>query len=1088
MAKNYIIGLDLGINNVGYSVVLKDSGQIIKKGVRLYNPASSAEDRRLARNTRRRLKRKENRVQESLNLFKSIYFPTENMIDPSLLQKRIKGLHEKLEKQEIVNIVCYYMTHRGYIPFGNEERVLVNLEGLYPCEYYEKTWKEFGKFRALEKVINHEDLVTEFKDILKKQSDFYPELNKIIGSIEEEQGLLWIFSRKRKFWEGPGSINSFTPYGRFTSLEDVSEYKEMKEQGKEKYLFEDLIGHCSIYREKKCVPKANFFAEVFNLLNDFINIRVIHPEDIKKESYIFKEKNQEDYKLTTEALEKIIDFCMQFDGKTLPYTKVLKEVLGLKKDDILGYRLKKDGKPIFSLLEIYRYVMRTFKEADLNPNWLVENDFDVYNKIMEVIAVAPGIVEIEKMLASIHSFTKQEINVIKEISAKLKKDGVLQYHALSSKALKKSIKDMLSSCLNFMQVSKKFDYEKESREYFLKNYGSGEGRLLMTTKYVDEIIASPQVKKTLRQSIKIINAIIKEQGGYPSVIAIESTKEMNGNERKIEIEREQKQNEQRRKEAKEKLEKLFSDDYITEKEIERVKLYLETNEECPYCGKPISINDVVNDILEVEHILPISISADDSQDNKTLSCRKCNSKKQNKTPYQFLSPMEFEKFETRILKYTISDKKRQNFLTKENINKYKIRFFNRNLRDASYATKELVNQVHLFNLYLQNYIKDAEIKTLSTPGQLTHNIRDKWKLEKDRDIGKFHHAVDASIVGSIATTKLGELIVEMQNDAKFWLNKKEVANKIPEYLKNFYMKDSKAEIGAIKSDQDINISMEVNKDPNRSLSNANISSFIKKGEDYFIIEQIDDIYSPDLLRKNKEKLDVLFNENDPRYILLCQENDPKLFAYLKSIYTQYQRDKENPFLEYCEEKLGDGEEFDYLKHGIKTPSKNEKGVLVKKLRYRRLVTDPFLLNKSNILKKENTLIGLDSVSIYCTRLFWDQDLQKIIFIPVYCPCVDFATKKINEKHPLYQNYYQKFVEGKNVQFIVDLFNGNYIEIEKANGEVLYEYVKGYDKSSKSIQCKSGKRLSPKDKFTLYDTDILGNKKNRLTWPKDSSIM
>ena len=1088
MAKNYIIGLDLGINNVGYSIISKDTGKIIKKGVRLYSPASSAEERRVARNTRRRLKRKENRVQESLNLFKSIHFPFENTIDPFLLQKRIKGLYEKLEKQEIVNVVCYYMTHRGYIPFADEERTLVDLNDLYPCEYYEKTWKENGKFRALEKVINHEDLITEFKAILKKQSEFYPELNKIIGSVEEEKGLLWLFSRKRKFWEGPGSINSFTPYGRFASSEDVSKYKEMKEQGKEKYLFEDLIGHCSIYREEKCVPKSNFFAEIFNLLNDFINIRVIHPENIKKESYIFREKKQEDYKLTTEALEKIIDFCMQFDGKTLSYSKVLKEVLGLKKEDILGYRIKKDGSPTFSLLETYRYVMRTFKEENLNTNWLIENDFDVYNKIMEVLAVAPGIVEIEKMLSSIHPFTEQELTSIREISAKLKNNGVLQYHALSSKALKKSIKDMLSSCQNFMQVSKKFDYEKEAREYFLKNYGSGEGRLLMTTKYVDEIIASPQVKKTLKQSIKIINAIIKEQGDYPSVIAIESTKEMNGYDRQKEIEREQKQNEKRRKEAKEKLEELFNDDSITEKEIERVKLYLETNEECSYCGKPISINEVVNDTLEVEHILPISISADDSQDNKTICCRDCNSKKKNKTPYQFLSPIEFEKFEKRILKYTISDKKRQNFLTKENVDKYKIRFFNRNLRDTSYATKELVNQVHLFNLYLKNYTKDIEIKTLSTPGQLTHNIRDKWGLDKNRDIGKFHHAVDASIVGSVATTKLGELIIEMQNDAKFWINKKEVANKISEYLKNFYLKDSKEEICAIKSDQNIDISMEVNKDPNRSLSNANISSFIKKEEDYFIIEQIDDIYSPDLIRKNKEKLDVLFNENDSKYILLCQEKDPKLFAYLKSIYTQYQRDKENPFLEYCEEKLKDGEKFDYLKHGIKTPSKNEKGVLVKKLRYRRLVSDPFLLNKSNILKKENTLIGLDSVSIYCTRLFWNQDLQKIIFIPIYCPCVDFKTKKVNEKHPLYQNYYQKFVADKNVQFIVDLYNGNYIEIEKANGEVLYEYVKGYSKTNKSIQCKSGKWLSPKDKFTLYDTDILGNKKKRLTWPKDSSIM
>ena len=34
------------------------------------------------------------------------------------------------------------------------------------------------------------------------------------------------------------------------------------------------------------------------------------------------------------------------------------------------------------------------------------------------------------------------------------------------------------------------------------------------------------------------------------------------------------------------------------------------------------------------------------------------------------------------------------------------------LRDTAYATKELVNQVHLFNNYLKAYTEDIEIKTL----------------------------------------------------------------------------------------------------------------------------------------------------------------------------------------------------------------------------------------------------------------------------------------------------------------------------------------------------------------------------------------
>ena len=63
-----------------------------------------------------------------------------------------------------------------------------------------------------------------------------------------------------------------------------------------------------------------------------------------------------------------------------------------------------------------------------------------------------------------------------------------------------------------------------------------------------------------------------------------------------------------------------------------------------------------------------------------------------------------------------------------------------------------------------------------------------------------------------------------------------------------------------------------------------------------------------------------------------------------------------------------------------------------------------------------------------------------------------------------------------------MFNGNYIEIEKPDGTILKDYVKTYHKISKSIECRSGKYLSSKDKFTLYDVDILGNKYKRLTWP------
>lgn len=1085
MTKSYIIGLDLGINNVGYSIIDEESEKIIKKGVRLFTSANNATDRRISRDTRRRLKRKDNRINEVLKIFSTIDFPYNNTIDDKLLEKRIKGLKEQVNKQEIVNIVCYFMGHRGYIPFGAEERNLIDLNGLLPCEYYQTLYNETGKYRALEEVVNHSDLVKELELIINEQIKYYPELL----SIKEQ--VFQIFNRKRKFWEGPGSTTSLTPYGRFQTEKDVLEYEKLKKEGKEKFLFEDLIGHCKIYINEKCAPKSNFYAEIFNLINDFINIEIINEENIKKQDYLELKKTlkSQKYKLTSLAITDIIKYCVDFEGKSLSYTKVLKEVLGLTKDDITGYRVKKDSTPDFSLMNFYRIIKNLYNEKQLDFKWLTENDYQNYNYLIQILAVAPGIVEIKTMLANIHDFSDEELEIIKIIQEKLKKASGLQYHSLSEKALKRAIKDMLSLNMNFMQVSQKLDYDKETREYKLKLYGNGEGTLLMNSQFIDDIVASPQVKKTLRQSIRIINAIIKEMKSYPSIIAIESAKEMNGQEKRKELDYEQKLNEERRKKAKDILDNLGNDKLVTDNMIERFMLFEEINGQCPYCNKPIDINDVLNNSAEVEHILPFSQSKDDSFENKTISCRDCNSKKGNKTPYNFMNKDEFKEFTSRILKLKISDKKRSNFLFSEDLNKYKIRFINRNLRDTAYATKELVSQVKLFNEYLKANLNDTEIMTLATPGQLTNKIRENWNLEKNRDIGKFHHAVDASIVAGIATTKLGKLITEMQNDPKFYIFNNKFDDELINLILNLNIPKYKDEICKIKSDDDILISMQVNKDNNKELSNANISTFVKKEDQYYIIEQISNIYSPDLIRNEKKKLDSLFDENDNKYILLCQEQNPKLFNYLKNIYLQYQQDNTNPFLNYCLELLNDNEKFDEKKHGLYTPSKNNKGVFIKRLRYMRPTSEPFLLEKENINKKEDKLIGLDSVSMYCTRLYWDNDKQKLIFMPVYMPAYNQKTKTINEQHPIYQKFYNKYLKDKNVKFIANLFNGNLVEIHKPNGDVFTQYISGYHKTNNIIECKnltekSGSRIASKDKIIIYDVDVLGNKKKRLTWPED----
>ena len=236
MTKKYTIGIDMGINNVGWSILNNDTNKIEEYGVRLFSESSDASERRATRNNRRRMKRKDTRLNDTIKLLRNIGFNNEVSCDNNMIEKRVKALNEQIDKQDIVNILCFFVSHRGYIPFGDEDVELIELNGKYPCEYFYKQYKKYGKYRASGKTVRNIDNINEIKKILNTQMKYYSE---ITDSFIDNY--INIFSRKRSFWEGPGNQKSLTPYGRFKNKEDVINYNKEKEKNSsyEKYIFED---------------------------------------------------------------------------------------------------------------------------------------------------------------------------------------------------------------------------------------------------------------------------------------------------------------------------------------------------------------------------------------------------------------------------------------------------------------------------------------------------------------------------------------------------------------------------------------------------------------------------------------------------------------------------------------------------------------------------------------------------------------------------------------------------------------------------------------------------------------------------------
>ena len=86
---------------------------------------------------------------------------------------------------------------------------------------------------------------------------------------------------------------------------------------------------------------------------------------------------------------------------------------------------------------------------------------------------------------------------------------------------------------------------------------------------------------------------------------------------------------------------------------------------------------------------------------------------------------------------------------------------------------------------------------MSVPGQITSSIRnryvkneDKTSLEKNRDAGVFHHAVDASIVVSVSDTHIGQIMLKAQNDKEYWIKNKSGYDDIYKYLINLRIDDT----------------------------------------------------------------------------------------------------------------------------------------------------------------------------------------------------------------------------------------------------------------------------------------------------------
>lgn len=176
-------------------------------------------------------------------------------------------------------------------------------------------------------------------------------------------------------------------------------------------------------------------------------------------------------------------------------------------------------------------------------------------------------------------------------------------------------------------------------------------------------IGNPSVHIALNELRKVMNALLKKykkcfagNNGKPDSIHIELSRDLSMGQKSLDaLIKKQNDNEKDNDKLREELRKYGM--FATKDMMDKLRYYSllkNTSGVCIYTGLPLPADFYqVNEGWEIDHILPISRSFDDSRSNKILISRRANQEKGNRTPYEYMlqdHPDELPEFQARVAK------------------------------------------------------------------------------------------------------------------------------------------------------------------------------------------------------------------------------------------------------------------------------------------------------------------------------------------------------------------------------------------------------------------------------------------------------
>lgn len=761
----YTLGLDIGIASVGWAVLRNGSDgepyKIENLGVRIFDKAevpktgaSLAAPRREARSSRRVVRRRRHRKERIKYLIEQEGIMTQAEIsqlfqnssfEKSVYEIRVEALDRLLTREEAVRLLIHFAQRRGYKSNSKAEEAKDNENGVIKQaisqnqqSMKEHGYRTFGEMLLMDerfyytqpdgsRIFIPHNKASDYK-VTAERSMLADELHMIF-SAQRSLGSLWfsdtfetaymdVWSSQRSFDEGPGG-NS--PYG-----------------GNQ---IEKMLGKC--FDGELRAPKASYSAEYFRLLQDINHLRIV---SLDGASFPL---NQEQRNIVVAAATK---------SGSLTYTQIRKK---LKLSDaqyfnVLYYGDKTTAeveKKKFGHLQFYHQLRTALDKVEKGAaDTLTWEQRDEIARILTVYkADARRADELRKA-----SIPEEYINALLPLSP------TKPVH-LSVTALKKIIPYLEAGMSYSDALSKAYGSQTNASTAPKKNK--------LSLNDIDEI-TNPVVRRAVSQSIKVINAIVRQYGA-PERVRIELAREMGKNFKdRRKIETSQTDNAARNEDIKEQISE-YKSGHVTGQDIVKFKLFKEQDGKCLYSGGNLDIARLFEaGYVDIDHIIPYSVSFDDSYSNKVLVLSSENRQKGNRIPYDYFGQdkSRWEKYEALVNNSVRSYRKRKNLLLKSLSEAQIDGFKQRNLQDTQYLSKVV------FRL-IEDHLEFAETApgkkhTQPVNGAITAQVRKRLGIEKIREDGDLHHAVDAAVIACITPGMIQKITKYAQNHERFYTTAK----------------------------------------------------------------------------------------------------------------------------------------------------------------------------------------------------------------------------------------------------------------------------------------------------------------------------